>query len=112
MLFSEWSGHMEAKKIMTTLNDTLALVKSNARVCPQPQKWNQLYDSLPNRRRVGNGWEPAVPLILAAWWDTSDIAKIGRLQEHIEWAAQHGALNKVHEFLASLGECDWHHVGE
>ncbi len=38
--------------------------------------------------------------------------KMLRLAEHIEWAAQHGALESVARFLRDLREEDWHHVGE
>jgi len=97
---------------MVTVEETLALCLVKSRVCPQPRKWNQLYEILPNRTRVGGGWQPALPLILAAWWDTTDISKRSRLREHIEWAAQNGALSIVHTFLASLPEGEWHHAGE
>ena len=82
------------------------------RVCPQPLRWNELWQMLPNRQRVGNGWEPSLPLILAAWWDASDLAKMLRLAEHIEWADKHGKLEVVSRFLRSLPESDWHHLGE
>jgi hypothetical protein len=97
---------------MVTVEETLAFCQSNGRVCPQPQKWKQLYELLPGRVRVGAGWEPALPLILGAWWDTPDISKVLRLREHIDWAARHGSLDIVHTFLTSLHESDWHHVGE
>ena len=67
---------------------------------------------LPNRRRVGSGWEPPLPLILAAWDTTSDRPKMLRLAHHIEWAATHGALDAVDKFLRALREEDWHHVGD
>ena len=41
---------------------------------------------LPDRRRVGHGWEPAVPLIFAAWWESPGLAKNLRFLEHLEWA--------------------------
>ena len=96
---------------MATLEQTLKLTKENNRVCSLPQKWNQLYDMLPNKSRKGNGCEPSLPLILAAW-DTPAISKMARLQEHIEWAAKQGVLEEVHNYLAALGEEEWHHIGE
>jgi hypothetical protein len=54
---------------MATKEEVLAEAQRNNRVCPQPQKWSELYELLPNKRRKGNGWEPSLPLILAAWWD-------------------------------------------
>jgi hypothetical protein len=38
--------------------------------------------------------------------------KMLRLTEHIEWAAQHGALEPVARFLRELREEDWLHIGE
>jgi hypothetical protein len=94
------------------LEDTLRLATENNRVCPKPQRWNELYQSLPSTRRVGAGWEPPLPLILGAWWDSTDTAKAARLCEHIEWANVQGALEGVHAFLAALPEHEWHHAGE
>lgn len=79
---------------------------------PQPQQWQALYKLLPNKQRKGGGYDPAVPLILAAWLDTPAIQKILRLREHIEWAAAHNCLNEVHVFLCGLPENQWHHIGE
>jgi hypothetical protein len=51
-------------------------------------------------------------LILAAYRDTPAMLKMLRLAEHIEWAAQHGALESVSRFLRELHEEDWFHIGE
>lgn len=95
-----------------TLEEVLAEAKKHKRICPLPQKWNELYKILPDKKRKGNGWEPALPLILAAWWDTPAMLKMIRLQEHIEWASEHGALDAVRDFLMNLKEEEWHHVGD
>jgi hypothetical protein len=97
---------------MITIDQVLAVATENNRICPQPGKWQRLYDILPEKKRKGAGWEPPLPLILAAWSDTPAIAKIVRLREHIEWAAAHGALEQVLAFLNSLQEEDWHHFGD
>jgi hypothetical protein len=97
---------------MATLEETLAEAKKNQRVCPQPQRWQELYDLLPDKQRKGLGWEPALPLILGAWWDTPALHKMMRLKEHIEWAASHDCLDEVHQFLCTLCESDWQHIGE
>ncbi|MDB5873641.1 MAG: hypothetical protein JWQ07_3083 [Ramlibacter sp.] len=95
-----------------TLAVVLALAAEGGRICPKQQKWSRLYELLPNTRRDGYGSIPAAPLILGAWGETSDEQKAGRLREHLEWAEQHGGLEKVHSFFASLPEREWHHVGE
>lgn len=97
---------------MATLGEVLDEAQKNSRVCPQPQRWHELYEMLPEKQRKGGGWEPALPLILAAWWDTSAILKMLRLREHIEWAASHGCLEQVHAYLMGLAESEWHHIGE
>ena len=97
---------------MITLEKVLAEAQKNERVCPQPQHWSRLYELLPDKQRKGGGWEPAAPLILAAWWDTPALAKMLRLREHLEWAAAHNCLDRIHAFLSGLQEEDWHHEGD
>lgn len=97
---------------MVTIDEVLAEAGKNNRVCPQPLRWNELWEMLPGRRRKGVGWEPALPLILAAWWDTPAMLKALRLREHVEWASSHGCLEQVFAFLSSLPESEWHHVGD
>jgi hypothetical protein len=97
---------------MTTLDKVLTEAQRNNRACPLPQKWQHLYDLLPDKKRKGLGWEPSLPLILAAWWDTPDMSKMLRLREHIEWADAHGCLEDVYSFLHALPEEQWHHNGD
>ena len=94
----------------TQLNNLFDYCKENERVCPIPMKWNELWKMLPGRSRQGNGWEPPLPLILAAWWETTNMSKSNRLREHLEWADQQNALDPVDNFLRSLPESDWHHA--
>jgi hypothetical protein len=93
------------------LDRLLSYCRQNGRVCPQPKRWNDLFQMLPETRRKGLGWEPA-PLILAAWWESSDDQKQERLEDHIRWAQAHAALDRVDSFLRSLPEGEWHHVGD
>jgi hypothetical protein len=92
--------------------ELLSFVADNGRVCPMPMRWNELYQMLPETRRKGHGWEPAMPLILAAWWEASERQKQERLIEHIRWARDHGGLEAVASFLRSLPESEWHHIGD
>ena len=75
-----------------------------------PQRWSELHNLLPERRQVGAGWEPPLPLILMAWYEP-DMSKMKRLQLHIEWAAAHGALDQVADYLRGLPEEEWFHIG-
>jgi hypothetical protein len=81
----------------------------NERVCPQPQKWGELYEMLPNKRRAGGSWEPPLPFIQATWHDTPYQAKRHRLMAHILWAERQGQLDRIERYLRSLREEDWHH---
>jgi CheY-like chemotaxis protein len=83
--------------------------RENGRICPLEKKWNELYQILPNKRRVGLSWEPPVPLILGAWYYTDDSAKMDVLAKHIEWAEKHGCLDAAASYLRNLQEEDWHH---
>jgi hypothetical protein len=90
----------------------LEYVKANGRACPQPMRWNTLWEMLPNRQRAGNGWGPSPPLILAAWGDTPGLPKHMRFLEHLEWAHTHGCIDQVDAYLRALPETDWLHFGD
>lgn len=79
----------------------------DGRICPQPNRWSELWELLPKKKRKGAGRNPPAPLILAAWWDTPPLPKILRLREHIEYAAENGALDEVETFLMGLSDADW-----
>lgn len=102
----------ESESALTNDIETLvAYCRDKNRICPMPDPWNQLWEMLPDRERVGAGWQPPPPLILAAW--TSPTAsKMARLAEHIEWAAKHGALGAVERFLQALSEDEWFHLND
>ena len=95
-----------------SVGSVIAYCKENNRVCPVPQKWNELWEMLPSRKRKGNSWEPSPPLILAAWHDTPAMLKMIRLSDHVKWASEHEALSEVSSFLRGLKEADWFHVGD
>ena len=97
---------------METVESLLAFCHENNRVCPQPAAWNQLYGMLPDKKRSAGGWEPPLPVILAAWAETPSLAKELRLAEHVRWAQEKGCLERIGVFLRSLDEKDWHHLGE
>ena len=94
------------------LIELLEYCKSNNRVCPQPPLWTKLWELLPNRKRVGAGFQPGAPLILAAWWDSSDASKQQRLIDHVNWAYDHGGFERVDKFIRYLTEDQWYHFAE
>ena len=99
-------------RMSRTVEDLISYCRENDRVCPKPMLWSRLWEMLPERSRVGGGWQPPAPLILAAWHEAPAMLKMTRLAEHIQWAAQHGALGKVDNFLRGLREEDWFHIGD
>jgi len=92
------------------LDALLKYVRQNGRVCPKPDRWNAPWKILPQRRRVG--WEPALPLILGAWWEASARQKMRHLEGHIRYADAHGVLGKVDRHLRGLPESEWAHLGD
>jgi hypothetical protein len=72
-----------------------------------PQEWQRLWEMLPGKQRVGAGWTPPVPLILAAWWEATPSDKRRRLGEHLAYAERSGVLSQVESFLRGLPEEKW-----
>ena len=95
-----------------TVVEVMVEARLNNRVCPKPARWQQLYEMLPEKKQIGAGWEPAPPLIDAAWDGTPSIPKRMCFREHIEWAASHDFLQETFTFMKSLPEDEWHHMGE
>lgn len=95
-----------------SVQSLVAYSRERQRVCPQPQLWQTLWETLPDRRQIDGRWQPPLPLILAAWHDASDGEKMQRLAEHLEWAEQHGGIVAVAGFLRNLNEEEWRHVGD
>jgi hypothetical protein len=65
---------------------------------------------LPKKQRVGEGWDPPLPLILSAWGNTTDLEKMLRLKVHIEYAHENGVFQQVDAFLRSLPDDEWHRI--
>jgi hypothetical protein len=92
-----------------TLDELVEFCTDDSRVCPLPRHWHELWKMLPNREPRGAGWEPPLPLILAAWWEASDSLKRARLKVHLEWANSNGVLGEAADFLLALSDEDWHY---
>ena len=107
-----FDGTVKTKAMDDTAESLIAYCRENNRVCPLPDLWNRLWKMLPSRERVGTGWQPAPPLILAAWHETPAMPKMIRLADHIKWAEQRGVLGPVSKFLRELKEEQWFHIGD
>ncbi len=88
------------------LTKLLAYVKENGRICPNPQEWLALWEMLPEKERIGTGWNPPLPLILAAWSEPA-VFKALRLEEHIRYASDHHDFEKIDEYLRNLKPNQW-----
>jgi len=75
---------------------------------PQPGEWHMLWEMLPDKQRLGSGWDPPLPLILGAWNHTTNLEKMLRLKLHIQYAAEKGVLDNVEQFLKRLTPEKWH----
>ena len=93
-----------------TLEAILAICALNGRVSPMPQAWSRLFGILKGTRQLPNGaWEPPLPLILAAWDETSASEKRARFKLRVEWAAEQRQMGEVGLFLRALPEDQWLH---
>lgn len=92
-----------------TLESLIIYSNANERICPKPMVWQGLYDRLKGTERVGAGWEPPLPLILAAWSDSSHNEKKMRFIKHLEWADKQNQIKEIAEYIYRLKEKDWLH---
>jgi hypothetical protein len=96
-----------------TFDSLWAYCTAKKRLVPMPPEWAELHDMLVNtRQKPSGGWEPPLPLILAAWNCTMPIEKQLRFREHIQWAFDQNQLDEVGAFLRALPEEKWVHFGE
>lgn len=91
-----------------SVGEVIVESRRNNRVCPLPERWQQLYALLP----AGASEQPTPPLIGAGWHDSSSITKRVCLRGQIEFAGAHGCLEQVFKFLKSLPEEEWLHMGD
>ena len=92
------------------LTSLLEYVQAADRVCPMPDHWDRLCQILRKKAKADGRRGPSNPLILAAWWASSNLDKIHRLREHIEFAEANAVLSEVDEYLRGLPEANWHHL--
>lgn len=104
-----------SKREHDKLEDVISFVRAEGRVCPKPDCWDELWRMLPGRKRVGINEHlplyPPVP-IFAAWQNTPDEQKRERLIIQLKYAAKHGVLEKVEEFLKSIKYDQWSYEGD
>jgi hypothetical protein len=89
---------------MSELEELLQFCRADGRVCPTPQRWAELFEKI--TRSAGRSDIPK-PLILAAWWHTSDSEKRERLALQLRCIREAGALMEISRFLTSLRHEEW-----
>lgn len=97
---------------MPRLEDAIAALLVNDRVCPAPMRWDSLYKLLCKVAEDKMAAKPPVPLILGAWWYSSPTEKTERLISQLSWGSDHGALEQAMSYLARLPENDWVHLAD
>ena len=84
----------------------LDYVCQKGRICPNPQEWQELWEMLPDKQQVGLGWNPPLPLILAAWSEPAMFKEM-RLEVHIRYAAEHHVIDQIDKYLRGLRPEQW-----
>ncbi|NML43906.1 hypothetical protein HHL11_09110 [Ramlibacter sp. G-1-2-2] len=92
-----------------TTDDTMVLARRNNRACPRPALWAALYLLV-----EGDHYADLAPPPTQVWqWSKlSNLQRRLRFREHIEWAERHGKLDTMANYMESLAEADWVHMGE
>ena len=83
-------------------------ILNNNRICPKPQQWNRIWEIIKSKTEE----KISTPLILAAWWETTDEDKLERFKYHVAIAKKLNANKEVETFIESMNESDWHHKDE
>lgn len=92
---------------MANIDELIQFAQQDNRVCPKADYWNGLWEKLPDKKRVGAGWNPPLPLILAGAYCTSDDEKRDRLVVHLRYAEQKGVLDSIELYLKGLNGDQW-----
>jgi hypothetical protein len=90
-----------------TVNDVMIEARRLNRVAPCEPRWRQLHVLL---KAAGRG-EPPPPMSGVEASATPPLVKRIRIRDQVEWAAEHGLLERVLQFFTSLPEDQWVHIG-
>ena len=83
-------------------------IRRENRVCPNPLYWNELHEIIV-RADINQRQAPPLPLILGAWWESSDEEKADRLVELLNWADQNSVINVAWAYIMALKGDEWHY---
>jgi hypothetical protein len=92
---------------MHNLENLLEVCTKNNRICPKPDVWMKLSDTIGKNKPN----DDLAPLVLAGWIYSDDETKQDRLIMQVKFAlAQpYGIRDKFIEMLLSIEEVNWHH---
>lgn len=90
-------------------DELMVVARRHNRVCPQPDRWAELYARLGGDRYADLEPPPVQPWM---WSKVSALQKRLRLRSHLEWAERHAKLGDAAAFLLALDEEEWLHMGE
>ena len=78
-------------------NSTKAKATSQQRICPNPLRWRGLYQELVAHAKVRpcDPSLPPMPFVLGGWAKSSDVEKMRRWRETVDWAAANGCAAVV-----------------
>jgi hypothetical protein len=107
--------------IKNQLDDLIAFVRTEDRVCPQPHHWHRLAEkidykiksrfseSLTEREEALRQWWQLPPLILNGWIFSSSNEKHLRLLEQLRFLSKHEILfDEAERILRGLTLDDWY----
>ncbi|MEJ5991213.1 hypothetical protein WG902_14520 [Ramlibacter sp. PS3R-8] len=105
-------GPIPKSQPLFTLESAMLVARRNNRVCPRPERWNELSKLLPPRKTLRGSQQPPVPITGPAWGATPALTKRLCFREQIEWAESQGVLENVVAFMQTMSEAEWLHMGE
>ena len=93
---------------LKSFNSFLYFLEKNNYACPNPDKWNKVYDIIGRPKSTG------IPLILNGWWGSTTLQKKERFIKHIEYANKKNKsiLFRTLIYLDSLNKEDWLSIDE
>ena len=90
-----------------TVQDLMVEARRLNRVAPCEPRWRQMHVML---QTAGQG-DPPPPMTGVEASVTPPLVKRIRVRDQVEWAAQHGLLERLFQFFRALPEHQWVHIG-
>ena len=105
-------ARLQPSQPLFTLESAMLVARRNNRVCPRPERWNELSRLLPPRKTLRGSQQPPAAITGPAWHATPALTKRLCFREQIEWAESQGVLEDIVAFMQTMSEQEWLHMGE